>query len=48
LTAFSIVCLFGIFIAGLWRALADLDVEGEERYRGGVAPATPRRFRYAL
>jgi hypothetical protein len=45
---FGIVCLSGVFIARPCRALADLHVNGEERYRGGAAPATPRRFRYAL
>jgi two-component sensor histidine kinase len=31
LTAFAIVCLFGIFIAGLFRALLEVHVEGEKR-----------------
>jgi len=46
-TAFGIVCLFGIFIARLCRALADLHVNGEEA-REASPPRTPRRFRYAL
>jgi hypothetical protein len=47
LTAFGVVCLFGVFIARLCRALADLHVNGEEA-REASPPRTARRFRYAL